>query len=538
MPHALLSTRAARVTASLLGLTLIATGTGLLPVAAFTTNGATQPVTPPIAVPPVTPITPTPIGPPAPTPTPAITVNANGQSSQGGLTLSAALGHAQLVREGDGLVALHCGVDVSQDAAVADRERLPIDMALILDVSGSMEGAMPLLRQATRGIVDRLGPQDRLTVVTYSNSARVIYRGLPQVDGADALRGAIARLNANGGTNLSSGLQAAIQALAASTGRASHLLDGPTDCREEIVRKPGDGYGCVPVERCGNEEPDVVRQARIVVLTDGLANQGVTDPYGLRRIVQGARNAGLSLSSLGLGNEFNEQLLGDLADAGGGRYHYANRPEGLNAVYKAEVDAAQQMVATNVSLVIEPQQGVRVEQVHSWKANPSGQSWIVPLGDLARGRKLKVVARLKVPTGEADAVDAVRVRLQYSDPTSGAAHTVPAVALGVGLTDDTTVAQASVDREVAKKVAEVQVAENLSAAREKAEAGRLEEAKALIRQCAEVAESDSVEFETAAGDDVVLDFELADELDGAPASSERARAALKRGYTAGNALGR
>lgn len=495
-----LATPPARFAAGALCLALVATGTGLLPVAGMV----------PLTAPPPTPIHAHdhPTGPARPA----------ASGSLAGIDLAAKLSQAVVVREGSRLV-VQCTVDVRDDAVETGTKR-PIDLALVLDTSGSMEGAMSLLKQATLGIVNRLGPQDRITVVTYSNAARVIYRGVPRAEGSGALEQAVAALYASGGTNLSAGLDLAAQAL--------QQQDTPI-CRGRVSDTP---------ERC-SEQP-LARQKRILLLTDGLANQGITDGLELRARVQAARSGGVALSSLGLGSEFNEMLLGDLADAGGGMYHYVDAAAKLDAVYKAEVEALQGVVATNAAVRLVPAPGVTIERVHSWPSRTDGGATVVPVGDLARGRALKVMVHLRLDTAAAGLAvrDVVRVALAFRSPETAALHELAPDPLSVSLTADPRVAAASADPALSSELTRLEVADRLARARSAAEAGRVEEAQSLVQECKQIAGADAIEFEAPSGEPVRLEFDaLADQLD-AGAAAPAARAALKQSMQAERQIAR
>ncbi|MCA8924925.1 MAG: VWA domain-containing protein [Planctomycetes bacterium] len=454
------------------------------------------------------------------TPTVAV-VHPNGNASAGGISLDAALSQAQLQRGADGELYLHCGVTVREDAG-AEAPRRPLNLALVLDTSGSMQNSMGLLREATLGAVDRLGPNDRLTIVAYSSSARLVYSGFPAQTGRAAMAELVNGLQAGGNTNLSAGIELAAQQLVSSSGSPGCRIPLERGCRE-------------PVEDC--EAPQRAPQAafvqRMLVLTDGLANLGVTDPAGLRTMITRVRSKGSAVSSLGLGAEFNEELLGGLADSGGGAYHYVSEPAALDAVYAAEVEAMQGLVAKRAELVIRAQDGTVLDEVFSWPSEQNPDARTVAIGDLSRGRSLKVMARIHVGTaGPQAALDTLQVSLRYTDPDSGALRTLDPIALSVGVTDSADEARASVDAALTADLAKVRVARQLDQARAAAKAGRYEEAQQLARDCKEIVGTDSMSYDAPAGAPCEVDFdELADGL-AEGESSERGRRALKQSHAA------
>ncbi len=495
---------AVRASAGALCLLLIATGTGFVPVAGLSPDAQEAPVVVPTRVPDVvtTPAVPTvyevPAGPPA---------RRSASAAQNGVTLNASLSHGQIVRGGDGSSYLHCNVSV--DDAPRDAIRVPVNLVLVLDTSGSMVSAMPLLKRATLGIVERLERGDHLSIVTYSNGADVIYQGYPASAHGKTqakLEAAVSGLIASGGTNISDGITAAKEALLGIAATSDESLP---------------------------------HSQRILLMTDGLANQGITDAGGLSALVTKLRSQSIALSALGLGSSYNEQLLGSLADAGGGAYHYVDRPEGLGAVYKAEVESLRALAARDAQLTITPASGVVVEEVVSWTRSDTPKGTVVRLGDLARGRSLKVVARLRLPTDSVSpAVHAVDVVLSFQDVKTREAVRCAADSLNVGLTEEAEVARKSENTAIKSDLEQIEVARQLEQARADALAGRHEEAKRRVKHLKELTGKARFSFEAPSGETRDMDFdELAEDM-AEGESSERGRRANKMGDAAARAAGR
>jgi Ca-activated chloride channel family protein len=435
----------------------------------------------------------------APTTLPPAPIDPRSQAvgSTGPVRVTSTLSQSQVLRGSDGQLYLHCGLEASDEGGRDVRR--PIDLALVVDTSGSMAAAMPLLKRATLGIVERLRPQDRLTIVSYSTDAQVVFQS--GADGLNAvaqntLEHAVAGLVPEGGTNLSAGLMQASEALG---------LDDDRGERSNLAR-------------------------RILVLSDGKANQGVTEPAALARIVDRLREGGVALSSLGLGLAYDANLLTTLADAGGGAYHYAANAEALSPVYAAEIDALQTVVAFDAQLTLTLPEGVRVAQVYSWPSQQADGKVIVRLGDMSAGRSLKVVARLEVDAeAEVELRDVVDVSLMHWVPARCGADSAGVVleTLQVGLTDDAALASGSVRAEVAGDLEAVLVSQKVSEARDQVAQGNADEARRILRSVQEVTGKDSVSFEAADGTRYDLDVEeLADQV-AEGESSERGRAALK-----------
>lgn len=419
----------AKAGAGALGLLLVGAATGAIKVPGF---GNTSPTPPPKPEPPV--VTPVKIDPSGGA--------SKGTVSGGAVTATATLGQAKLVRGENGELLIHVGIDATNEVA---KERRPIDLSLVLDVSGSMndQNKIGLLKQACEGVIDKLKDEDRITVAVFSNDARVIFP-LENVGQKRAwLKSAIRELTANGGTNLSSG-----------------ILAGADEMRKVDPR------------------PGSVR--RMVVMTDGLANQGLQDQPSLCDLVARLSREGTSISTVGLGLEYNENLLNALAESGGGLYHYANDGERLASIWQAEVEQTRSLVARDARIKLTPSAGVAIDSVYLYPTTKLADGSVeVAIGDMAAGRHAKIVARVRVPTAvEASSVAVASVSLRYQDVRGEkpAAIATGAVALGVELVKDQAVAMASTAKEIKEELKKVQVAYCMDEARKAAIEGKAEEA--------------------------------------------------------------
>lgn len=480
----------AKVGAGALASLLLVSAMGWVPVAGLQpANGGTAatpppppqpnapqpnvPAQPPFVAPPQTvPVEPVCVDPVPPAETPR--VRANG--SQGPIEVVSVLSHERLFA-GDRSVWVRCGVQVGTPADLPARE--PVRMVLVLDVSGSMSGAMPLLREATLGVARRLSAEDSLSIVTYSNDARLVFSGNP-VNDAAALEAAVGRLGPEGGTNMGAGLALAEQLLAGAI-------------------EPHGERGCAPAPRQDGRIP------RVLVLTDGMANQGITTSEGLSGLVSAVRTRGAAVSCMGLGTSYNEQLLGQLADVGGGRYHYVDHARALDRVYAAELDQARRTVAQTARVRLVPGPGVRVAEVVSWSWSPDGQGAVVDLGSLSAGRELKVLARLELGVGKCgelatDLRQAVEAKLEWTAPAgralAGGTISLPGLSLAVVATPE----EARTVAELADDLKKLTIAREVALAREEARSGDGEAARCRIER---------LKSEVLAGEDVI-EFEAAD----------------------------
>ena len=274
--------------------------------------------------------------------------------------------------------------DADADADAA-RVRLPMNVGLVLDRSGSMGGEdkFPLAVQAIEQSLALLQPQDRFTLVVYDNIVDTIMSNTLAT--ADAKRVALQRLSEiqpRGGTDLYAGWM---------TGAAQML--------EQMSR-------------------DAVN--RVLLLTDGLANAGMTEPSGLLTAAEALRGRGIGTTTFGVGNDFDERLLRDIAHNGGGQFYFVGEPAQIPEMVTSELGEALQVVRRNAALQITLPPGAESELLNRYRTTHTAgdHALRVELGDLTSGQELTLVVRLTFPEDREGATTSVRVGIAGLDALS------------------------------------------------------------------------------------------------------------------------
>lgn len=244
-------------------------------------------------------------------------------------------------------------------AAVSPEEkRPPLDLALVFDRSGSMneDAKIGYVRKAARLVVDNLTRQDHVAFVAFNQDVQVLVPLHPVVN-REYLHHRIDELQAEGWTNLSGG-----------------LLEGCAQL-DKRLKEPG--------------------RHHVILLTDGLANRGVTDANGLVGLVQRCSKRGITVTTVGVGIEYDEKVLARMAQAGGGRFVHVAKPEQIPKALEQELGALLAVVAQNVKLKIELPPAVTVHRVFG-RDDPRKPGVVeLALGDLTSGEERVVVLKCR-----------------------------------------------------------------------------------------------------------------------------------------------
>ena len=251
-------------------------------------------------------------------------------------------------------------IRLTGQAPTTPASRVPLNIALVLDRSGSMQGEkLQAAREAAAFLVRRLAAEDRVSVVTYDHGVETLVAGAEGTSHASLGR-LIEAIESGGSTNLSGG-----------------WLRG-----RELVAD-------------GKRDPGM---NRVMLLTDGQANAGIVDPQQLTALAGTAKRTGVTTTTIGFGEDYDEELLRAMADAGGGNTYYIERPDQAPGVFEEEIEGLLSLSAQNVTVEIRPHAAARLTAI--WNDYPASDTPLgrrLELGDVYAREPKSLLVEFLVP---------------------------------------------------------------------------------------------------------------------------------------------
>ena len=336
-----------------------------------------------------------------------------------------------LAVESDGIV--HLLVELQAPEAPAS-ERPPLDVVLVIDKSGSMSGEpLDAVKSAVAHMLRIAGATDRIGVVAFDNSVELV---LPlDTHDTDAAIARVQSVREGGMTNLSGGWLKGIEMLEASA-------------RPEALR-------------------------RVVLLTDGQANVGETNTDRLAGMAGAARSRNITTTTIGFGDQFDEQLLSLIADTGAGNDYWCAGPDHAPQIFNDEFEGLASTVAQNVSIELRPADTIvdyGVLNEFPMTAVPGGVQ--VALGDAYGNERRRLVAKLVLPEVRAEGAfplgEAIVRWATVGDDIELHTVTIP---LAIGVSSDPDAIDEAADPEVIEHVNVLRAAEERKKAQERIDAG-------------------------------------------------------------------
>lgn len=262
-----------------------------------------------------------------------------------------------------------------------DRDHLrPLNLSLVIDKSGSMadDQKMDHVKQALATLISKLRPQDKISITAFDSDANVVFPTQPLGDGTAALE-AINRLEPGSSTNLSDGLKLGYQ-------------------------EAMEGY-----------EKDSTN--RVILLTDGIANTGETNPQTIAQTSVQYNDRGIDLSTIGVGRDVNMDLLRELANSGRGIFHFVEDSADITKVFDDEEQSLVSPVASDPNLTIDCGPNYRIDHIFGYDPDLKDGKARIKLDTMNSGMTEVVLVDVKQIRGDDEAP--LNVNLSYFDLMSG-----------------------------------------------------------------------------------------------------------------------
>ena len=290
---------------------------------------------------------------------------------------------------------------------IRERDRKPAQLTFVIDVSGSMEreDRLGLVKQALRLLVDRLRDDDRIGIVVFGTTARVLLEPVALGESAVLVAGVYRRPGDEVDGDRRSGRRSILEAI--------DLLqaEGSTNTEEGLLL----GY-------------DMARRAfrpqainRIVLCSDGVANVGRTGPQSILERVRSEADRGIHLSTIGFGmGNYNDVLMEQLADKGDGNYYYVDQLDEARRVLVENLTGTLQVIAKDAKIQVEfrPSRVLRYRLLGFENRDVADRDFRndkVDAGEIGAGHEVTALYEVKLAPGTGHGPIAT-VRLRYARP--------------------------------------------------------------------------------------------------------------------------
>ncbi len=337
--------------------------------------------------------------------------------------------------------------------------RPPINLGLVIDRSGSMSSGrkMTHAREAARFAVSQMLATDRLSVTIFDEAIETIVPSAHVVD-KPAISAKIQGITPRGSTALHGGWEAGAQQV------LEHLV--------------WQGMN------------------RVLLVSDGLANFGLTDPKAICTEVQGMASREVSTSTIGVGSDYNEQLLSEMAQAGLGTYYYVDDPVQLTDIFQTELKGLMGTVGRHVELSLQLSGGVSDGGVLTELQRGTAGQLMLP--DLVCDMPVTVLLRLDVaPRDGWSEICQFRLSWEPPDAHAGVREHLE-VALSLDAVKKQSWEQMTIDPRVRDQLALAVTIRTRDAMYEAIRGGQGDQAGVLLRQIREVIQRTSLGEETQA----------------------------------------
>ncbi len=303
---------------------------------------------------------------------------ANGKIGSGPIKFTSSLDNSYYYNNN----SVYLYIDLEADKIEEKHSRTPMNISIVIDRSGSMgeKNKLEYVKKAVEYLIDVAGSDDYVSIVTYDDYVDVLQKSMVIKDKYE-LREKINSLKPGGFTNLSEG-----------------MFEGYDQVNRAYMR----GY-----------------VNKVFLLSDGLANRGITDRYKLANMVKEKnRKDGITISTFGVGNEFNENLMTDIADYGRGNYYYIKNSSDIPEIFATELKGMRNLVGQGTKMKVRfPGDKLKVSKVFGYPYEVEGDQVTIDFKDVFSGQKKSVLIKFDI-TKKSSKKIVFENELTYEDVTA------------------------------------------------------------------------------------------------------------------------
>lgn len=326
----------------------------------------------------------------------------------------------------------------------AQGERPPLNISLVIDRSGSMgdRNKLEFVKKAAELIVENLSPSDYLSIVDYDDIVTVLQPS-SKLENKSVLKSKIRSLHPRGSTNLSGG-----------------MLEGFAQVKSTFKKNYVN---------------------RVLLLSDGLANVGETRIEKLQQIVKKKyQDEGIAISTFGVGADFNEELLTNLAEYGRGNYYFIENADQIPEIFQKELSGLLSVVAQNCKLELSfPDNVLSIEKVFGTEHRVKGNKLILDYNDVFSEEEKAALIKFKVNKEPSDDMK-FAIRMTYDDVLDNYDRVTEEKDLRVMLTNNSDVFAKGINQEATRNKVLFLANEEFERATRLVDQGKYEEARKVL----------------------------------------------------------
>jgi len=323
-------------------------------------------------------------------------------------------------------------------------KNLPLNVAIVIDRSGSMadKGKLNFAKQAAKDFINKLKNEDRVSIVEYDDKVTVLVEPTVVGKNRSELTKKINLLEPRGSTNLAGG-----------------MMEGGKLIEKYFADN---------------------RVNRVLLLSDGLANTGVSDVRGVSALAEGLSRKGIQVTTFGLGADFDEEMMTKIADISGGNYYFIESSAQIVSIFEKERNALSTVVGKKVVLTLDLSNQVKVAEVYGYPFKKKGDKITIKLPDIFSGQKRKILIRLTPKIKEAHKIDVAKVTLDYQSVDNDLRKQTLSQVVVAKTTTDRSVFEKSANSDVMVESVKIASASHVEEAMKSYSAGDSAKANSLL----------------------------------------------------------